>query len=110
ENAALVDADMRARGYESYGPPSRGELAQGASRNFDIRLEGGRCYAILAVGDENVRDLDLVLIGPDGREVDRDIAQDSRPTVRVCPEADGLYTIQMRMADGYGSYIYAPYR
>lgn len=110
ENFALVDADMRARGYESYGSQTNAQLAQGGTRNFEIQLEGGRCYAILAVGDAGVRDLDLVLLGPGGEEVDRDIARDPRPTVRVCPERDGNFIMQVRMTDGHGSYVYAPYR
>lgn len=110
ENFALLDADMRARGYESYGNQTTGELATAATRNFEIQLEGGRCYAILAVGDGGVRDLDLLLLDPGGREVDRDLAQDARPTVRVCPENSGNYYMQVRMTDGAGSYVYAPYR
>jgi hypothetical protein len=110
ENFALLDADMRARGYESYGNQTTGQLALAGTRNFEIQLEGGRCYAILAVGDASVRDLDLVLLGPNGEEVDRDIAQDPRPTVRVCPEATGNFYMQVRMTDGQGSYVYAPYR
>lgn len=110
ENFALLDADMRARGYESYGNQTTGQLALAGTRNFEIQLEGGRCYAILAVGDASVRDLDLVLLGPGGQEVDRDIAQDPRPTVRVCPESTGNFYMQVRMTDGQGSYVYAPYR
>lgn len=110
ENFALLDADMRARGYESYGQQTTGQLAQGGTRNFQIELEGGRCYAILAVGDGGVRDLDLHLLDPSGREVDRDIAQDPRPTVRVCPQRSGSYQMQVEMTAGAGSYVYAPYR
>lgn len=110
ENFALLDADMRARGYESYGDQTTGSLATGADRNFEIQLEGGRCYAILAVGDSSVHDLDLRLLDPSGREVDRDLASDARPTVRVCPSASGNYYMQVQMAAGAGSYVYAPYR
>lgn len=110
ENFALLDADMRARGYESYGQQSTGELSEGGDRSFEIQLEGGRCYAILAVGDAAVRDMDLRLLDGSGREVDRDTAADSRPTVRVCPESSGLYYMQVVMAGGAGQYVYAPYR
>ncbi len=110
ESFALLDADMRARGYETYGDQTTAQLGAGETRNFEIQLEGGRCYAILAVGDASVRDLDLRLLDPSGREVDRDIAQDARPTVRVCPESSGNYYMQVRMTDGSGAYVYAPYR
>lgn len=110
ENMALLDADMRARGYESFGTQQTGRLEQGGNRNFEIQLEGGRCYAILAVGDSAVRNLDLLLLGPDGRTVDRDTANDARPTVRVCPNNSGNFYMQVQMTEGAGAYVYKPYR
>ena len=110
ENFRLLDADMRARGYEPYGDPSRGQLDQEAARDFEISLEGGKCYAILAVGDTGVHDLDLLLIDRGGRQVDRDVEQDARPVVRVCPERSGDFSMQVRMHRGQGGFVYAPYR
>jgi len=110
ENFALLDADMRARGYESYGDQTTGRLDAGGDRNFEIQLEGGRCYAILAVGDSTVANLDLLLLNDSGRQVDRDTANDARPTVRVCPRTSGNYYMQVQMTAGSGAYIYAPYR
>ncbi|MDQ3034425.1 MAG: hypothetical protein M3Y87_18600 [Myxococcota bacterium] len=110
ENFALLDADMRARGYESFGESQRGRLAEGAEQSYGVDLEGGKCYAILAVGDSGVRDMSLALRDAQGREVDRDEAGDARPTVRVCPESTGSYTMVVRMVSGSGSYVYAPYR
>lgn len=110
ENFALLDADMRARGYEGYGDQTTGSLQQGGDRNFEIQLEGGRCYAILAVGDNSVSDLDLVLLDPGGDQIDRDTASNARPTVRVCPERSGNFYMQVRMTGGQGQYVYASYR
>ncbi len=110
ENFALLDADMRARGYEGYGQQTTGQLAANATRDFQIQLEGGRCYAILAVGDQSVTNLDLHLLDARGREVDRDVAGDARPTVRVCPTASGNFTMRVQMMAGQGNYVYAPYR
>jgi hypothetical protein len=110
ENFALLDADMRARGYETYAPQTTAELAEGGVRTFEIDLEGGKCYAILGVGDASVRNLDLQLLDPQGRALDRDDGPDARPTVRVCPSANGHFTMQVRMTSGSGQYVYAPYR
>lgn len=110
ENFALLNADMHARGYESYGEQTHGSLEEGGDRNFEIQLEGGRCYAILAVGDTSVRDLDLRLLNQRGEEVDRDTGSDARPTVRVCPENSGNFQMQVQMTRGSGAYVYAPYR
>ncbi|HHH27645.1 MAG TPA: hypothetical protein ENK57_04780 [Polyangiaceae bacterium] len=110
ENFALLDADMRARGYESYGSQTNGSLEQGGSRTLEIQLEGGLCYAILAVGDTTVNNLDLHLLDPRGRPVDQDTAPDARPTVRVCPRSSGNYQMQVSMTSGSGAFVYAPYR
>lgn len=110
ENFALLDADMRARGYETFGESQRNQLAEGNDQNYAVELEGGRCYAILAVGDSGVRDMSLSLTDPSGREVDRDEAGDARPTVRVCPETSGHYQMHVHMVSGTGGYVYAPYR
>jgi len=110
ENFRLIDADMRARGYEPYGQPARGELTEGQTRDFEISLEGGKCYAIQGVGDNGVRDLDLILLGSDGSQIDRDVETDARPAVRVCAPTTGGYRMQVRMFRGQGSFVYAPYR
>ena len=110
ENFALLDADMRARGYETLSTSQRGELAEGASQDFGVDLEGGRCYAILAVGDSGVREMSLSLLDGAGQEVDRDDFSGSRPTVRVCPLATGHYEMRVRIASGNGRFVYAPYR
>ena len=110
ENFRLLDSDMRARGYEAHGEPSRGQLAQGQERDFSISLEGGKCYAILAVGDSGVRDLDLVLHNASGEQIDRDVETDPRPVVRVCAGSTGSYTMKVKMFSGQGNFVYAAYR
>jgi hypothetical protein len=110
QNFRLLDADMRARGYESYGEPSRGTLQPSQSRDYPLELEGGKCYAILAVGDNGVRNLDLVVTDQAGREIDQDVETDARPVVRVCAGRTGNYSIRVRMSEGAGNFVYAPYR
>jgi hypothetical protein len=110
ENFRLIDADIRARGYMPYGDQPRGELAEGQTRDFSLQLEGGKCYAILGVGDNAVRDLDLILKDGTGRTLDQDLETDARPVVRVCPEQTGQYTMTIRMFAGAGNFVYAPYR
>jgi len=110
EAYALIDADMQARGYESYGDISRGQLGENDTREFEIQLEGGKCYAIVAVGAGSVRNLDLILLGQNGQPVDRDVAEDSRPTVRVCAEESGQYRMQVKMTEGSGNFVYHAYR
>jgi len=110
ENFRLLDSDMRARGYEPLGEQQRGQLGARQTRDNAIQLEGGKCYAILAVGDNGVRDLDLALQNEAGATIDQDVEADARPIVRVCPQSSGRFNVQMRMADGAGNIVYAQYR
>ncbi|MCS6798632.1 MAG: hypothetical protein NZ898_08880 [Myxococcota bacterium] len=105
----LVDTDMRARGYEPYAEPVRARLAEGEARELPLRLEGDRCYAVLAVGDGGVRDLDLVLsVG--GRVVDRDVEAHGRPSVRVCPDRNAEASVRVQMTSGAGEVVFSAYR
>jgi hypothetical protein len=109
ENFRLLNSDMQARGYEVFGDSTPGQLTEGQTRDFNVSLEGGKCYAILAVGDAGVRNLDLIV--QDGsRIIDRDVETDARPIVRVCPETSGSQTIRVSMTSGQGNYVYAAYQ
>ena len=110
EAYALLDSDMQARGYEGYGEVARGRLTESETRNFGVNLEGGKCYAIIAVGAGTVRNLDLIVTDSGGSTVDRDIAVDGRPIVRVCAEESGEYRMQVKMTEGEGDFIYHAYR
>ena len=110
ESFAALNANITARGYEAYGDSANGSLRPGESRDFPLALEGGKCYAIVAQGDGRVSNLDLVLQDSRRREVDRDIAHDPRPIVRVCPEQTGEYTMAVNMAQGGGDFVYQAYR
>ncbi len=110
ENFALLDADMRARGYETLSGSQTGQLGSGAQQDFPIELEEDKCYALLGVGDGGVRGLVLSLVGPNGQEIDHDDAGGSRPTVRACTTTGGRYTLRVSMQNGQGNYIVGSYR
>jgi hypothetical protein len=110
ERYALLDSDIRARGYEHFGDRAQGQLTQGQDRDFNLELEGGKCYAIVAVGGNSVRDLDLALTDPRGREVDSDEGTDARPIVRVCADDSGTFLMKVKMTQGQGRFVYHAYR
>lgn len=107
ENFALLDADMRVRGYEVLSTPTRGQLT--APMTFPVSLSGDNCYALLAVADAGVRRLSISLHDPSGREVDRDDSGSVRPTVRVCAPSSGSYELRLAAAEGSGSFVLASY-
>lgn len=110
ENFALLDADMRARGYEGFSTSQSGQLPSGGHQDFPIDLEADKCYALIAVGDGGVRTLSLALLDPTGREVDRDDADGSRPAVRACVTRGGRYAVRVAMANGQGNFMLGTYR
>ncbi len=105
-----VDRDLLARGYGVVGSPVSGELAAAGVTSQAVNLQAGSCYAITAVGDSGIQDLDLALLDAGGREVDRDHAQDARPVVRVCPQTTGQFTVRVTATAGAGGYRAGLYR
>ncbi len=110
ESYALVDADMRARGYEPLAAAERQQVEGTAATSFQVSLEGNKCYAITAVGDAALRNMQLVLSDDSGRELDRDDAGGNRPTVRVCPSAELNAQISVRAESGSGPVVLQSYR
>lgn len=110
ENYQQRHARILSRGYEVFGEPARGELEDSQHRDFPVTLEGGRCYAILAVGDNGVRNLDLLLHNGSGREFDRDFDTNAQPIVRVCPESTARLHVRVAMNEGAGRFVYTTYR
>ena len=109
ENFALLDSDMRARGYETLQPMQRGQLVSSGARDYQVTLEDDKCYALLAVGDGGVRSMRMSLLDPAGREVDHD-ETGSRPTVRACTTVAGNYTVRVLAQNGAGSFAFGAYR
>ncbi len=109
ETFAMLDADIQARGYTQYGEYSNGNLSEGQTESISISLEGGKCYAILAVGDSGIRDLDVHLRR--GRtDVDHDDGTNARPIVRTCVENTGTHAIDVQAVSGSGAFRYHAYR
>ena len=107
----LVDGEMvQARGYRRFGPAHRAELTENARREVSLKLQGGECYAVLAVGEHTIKNLDLSLLDDKGRKLDEDLEDHARPVVRACPSKDGEYRVQLHARQGQGPFIYAAYR
>ena len=99
-----------ALGYVPHGAPGADSLGRGDSRSYTISLTGGDCYTIAAFGGAGVRDLDIYLVSPAGREIARDVALDSRPIANTCVQESGTYRVRILMYDGRGPYTYQVYR
>lgn len=109
DNYRRVDGDIRARGYLPMGQPMQFALEQGSARELDVSLQGGRCYAVIAVGDHGIENLDASLFGPDKAPIDHELDDGSTAIVRACPEETGIHKLKVTMRQGGGRFVYAPY-
>jgi hypothetical protein len=97
-------------GYRRMGNEQRGELQEGFRDARSVLLEGGHCYAVAAVGDERVMDLDLFIRTSSGLEVGRDDSRRSSAVVRLCPPRSGELIAEVRMYGGSGDYAVVTYQ
>jgi hypothetical protein len=97
--------DLHAPGFAPEGAPQSGFTEQGYASDVPLALSAGRCYAVAAVADSGIGDIDLDLIGRDERSVRRDIGTDPTPTILpFCPETSGIWRLKIRMYQGGGRY------
>jgi hypothetical protein len=94
-------------GYRLEGGVLFGGLPERHREARRITLEGDRCYALAAVGDTGVEDIDLRLLRIEqGLDV---LAADStrrrEAVVKVCPDKSGTYLLDVRMYRGEGNYV-----
>lgn len=110
EAYALLDIDMQARGYAVLGSTEEGTLEASGSREFAIQVENDKCYAIAALGDSSVRNIDLTLVDGAGRTVDSETEVSGRSIVRTCASSSGARTVRLAMAAGNGHFKFAVYQ
>lgn len=109
ENYRRIDGDIRARGYLPMGQPMQFALEEGGQRELDVNLQGERCYAVVAVGDRGIENLDVSLYGPDSGAIDHELDDGSTAIVRACPDKNGTHKLRVSMKKGGGRFVYAPY-
>ncbi len=86
----------------------RDQLEERGRRDFTSVLRAGLCYKVLAQGDENVQDLDILVYDPENVLLQRDATLHNHPMIgiprAICPMEPGLFRIELRMARGRGAY------
>ncbi|MCP4197475.1 MAG: hypothetical protein GY762_10045 [Proteobacteria bacterium] len=87
-------------------PLLRGNLSTGNQKNIEIRLHAGHCYTIIAAGSPSIRNLDIRLLSPTGRELNSDQSKNSYPIVETnpCIRVAGKHTIRVYMFSGFGQF------
>ncbi len=96
---------MTAVGLSQSGPIHEGALRPGGEARLHQRLSTDKCYTFVALGERDVRDIDIRVLAEGGDEVGRDTTHDRQAAAQVCPEHEGEYELVVAMASGHGSYM-----
>jgi hypothetical protein len=96
-------------GMSQWGPAQTGNLRAGARRSFDFVLPSGACYKFIAVGDADIRDLDLY-IARGGQQVARDTATDNFPVASYCATVESRVSVEIKAVTGRGEFAFAIYQ
>lgn len=102
---AALDTRAEAFGvdYVPVGAVRSGGMSEGQSVEFLEVLRRGACYRVLAVGGDEITDLDLrVLKG--GAQVAADQGAVADPYAEMCAEADGEVKLRLQVYAGHGPY------
>lgn len=70
-------------------------LQPGRDHRWNVNLTGGTAYRIIGGCDNECNNVDLELIGPDGRVVASDMLPDDLPIVNFTPPASARYTVRV---------------
>jgi hypothetical protein len=89
--------DLIAEGFSEMGGGENGSLDQDQEMRFPLSLREGIEYRMVGVCDNDCENLDLVLLDPEGREVDSDLLADAFPIVELTPQTGGEYRLAVNM-------------
>lgn len=104
---SAVSKRLSALGYELEGGVLFGGLPERRREVRRVVLDSGHCYALAAVGDGDVEDIDLRLlaVADSASLVAADVTRRRDAIVKVCPEQTGSYVLDVRMYRGSGKYV-----
>ena len=97
-------------GMQAIGPVHQGkqDQAQPVDRYRFYVSNADRCYRVYGAAGQSVSDLDLTLLGPDGKVLSSDASHNSFPVLPmdapICFKEPGLYTVEVSVSQGAGPY------
>ncbi len=90
---------LRGQGFSSMAQPITGSLNDDGDMGTPVALNAGMEYAIVGVCDQDCRDVDLRIFGPDGTMIAEDLALDDHPVLHFRAPATGQYRLVIMMAN-----------
>jgi hypothetical protein len=97
---------LAAMGMAQIGPIEQGTLDEGHEAKIPLRLPAG-CVTIVAMGGENMRDVDAALLDTRGAALAHDTTTEPQAVLRGCLESADTYVLVVKAAAGFGSWVAA---
>jgi hypothetical protein len=91
-------------------PVHRESLLPGHSARLAFAAVAGRCYGVVAIGSEKLRDLDLYWATAESEELEEDTGPAADVVIpKVCMDHAGMTTVTLRAAEGSGDAFWQVY-
>jgi hypothetical protein len=94
----VIATDIAPQGWRYAGSPFTGQLGAGERETLRVALREGTRYALVALCDEDCRDVEVSVLAEDDSVLVSSAAWDDRPLLEVQPPATGKYRIVVTMA------------
>ena len=98
-SAATASAAPR---WAPAGSQWRSAFTRPETQSVTIEVSPGRCYAVVAVAQPSVRDVDMLLLDGSGYERSRDFNLDGPSVVTYCPAVAQALEIRIAVTSGAG--------
>jgi hypothetical protein len=94
----VIAADIAPQGWRYASDPLIGQLSQGERETMRVALREGGEYAIVALCDEDCRDLDVAVMGENDAVLARSRGWSDKPLLELRPAATAKYRVVVTMA------------
>ena len=92
-----VEQNFLSQGFQRWGDPVSGQLAQGQTQDWPVTLNVGAQYWVAGVCDNDCGDLDLIFLDGYGNVISQDSAVNAQPVVSVMPTSSGQFMVRAHM-------------
>ncbi|MFT4705661.1 MAG: hypothetical protein ACI81R_003372 [Bradymonadia bacterium] len=89
--------------WSPVGSQWRAVLPSAGIRTLDVEAEAGTCYALLAVGEASIQDIDLRLRDAMDAERARDFLLDATAAIAWCSDDNEVLTVDIAVPQGNGA-------
>lgn len=95
----LIEVLLKDKGYEKTHNYAYSSLNDDGTETYNFNLKKGWQYAIVAVCDNDCKDLDVCIYDENGNKIECDQSNDSTPIVEAAPIWTGEFKIKVTMYD-----------